>query len=88
MTPWPKSVIATPTRIRSVTGRIGCQWRPLQQATQRRWIHPVPSRFQSSDNGDRDPRLRDLGREIWDDYASLRESYGTYRIHTISSTLN
>jgi hypothetical protein len=23
-----------------------------------------------------DPRIRDLGREIWDDYAALREHYG------------
>lgn len=26
---------------------------------------------------DADPRVRDLGREILDDYASIRESYGT-----------
>ena len=44
-------------------------------ATSRAW-----RRLDEQSHGDNDPRLRELGREISDDYASIREHYGTHNM--------
>lgn len=39
-------------------------------------LPPRSSRAYSSQHDD-DPRLKDLGKQIYDDYATIREHYGT-----------
>lgn len=51
-----------------------CCSRPRIPAASRGIVTTLPRRK------DDDPRVRDLGREILDDYASIRESYRVYTI--------
>lgn len=91
MPPWPRHLIASPAHIRATAGAGAraagrLQRRPLWPVEKRQWLHSSPpwQRQQRSDgkgdgDGDSasDPRLRDVERDIWDDYATLRENYET-----------